>query len=191
VGVAADVAEVGVAVVAQQLALPHRAEQGAVGQERLDPGVAQGREHDLDGVHERLDVLRGPRVEGDDAAPGLVQAERLPVAVDDLDPPGAGAERHRVVEDLLPGLVHDHGEPGGPVEELLQGARPGHPPAVPDPAADPATDPAAVAVQPERVDPPSVDQHVHHGLPRCAGRDAVGVDGHGTHSAQETHGPRL
>ena len=186
VGMAAHVAEVGVAVVAEQLALAHRAEQGPVGQEGLDPGVVQCREHDLDGVHQRLDIGGATGVEGDDATPGLVEAERLPVAVEDLDPPGARAEGHLLVEDLLPRLVHDHREPGGSVEELLQGARPGHPPA----AADPAPGTAAVAVQPERVDPPPFDQHVHHGLPRCPRRDAVGVDGHVTH-AQETHGRRL
>ena len=90
VGVLADVAEVGVAVVADQLAAAHRAEQRAVRRERVDAGGAQRLEHLLDGVQQRRDVLVAAGVEGLGEAVALVEAERPALGVDDRDP---GARR--------------------------------------------------------------------------------------------------
>ena len=55
----ADVAEVGVAVVADEVLLADRAEQRAVRRERVDAGVVQRREHLLGRVEQRLRRARG------------------------------------------------------------------------------------------------------------------------------------
>ena len=80
VGVVADVAEVGVAVVTDQLAAADRAEQRAVGRERVDAGLAQRVEHLLDRVQQRRHVLGAAGVEGLRRARCLVDAERAALA---------------------------------------------------------------------------------------------------------------
>ena len=76
VGVPADVAEVDVVVVADEVLLADGAEQGAVRRERVHPGLVQGRQHLLGRVEQRLDVLGVAGVEDGGDPVGLVDAER-------------------------------------------------------------------------------------------------------------------
>ena len=69
-GVAADVGDVGVAVVADHPAVAVGAEQRALGQERLDADVREGPDHLVDRVEQRLELLAAAGVEGDDPASG-------------------------------------------------------------------------------------------------------------------------
>ena len=82
----ADVAEVDVAVVADEAPLAHRPEQRAVRRERLHPGLLQRPQHLLHRVQQRGDLLVVTGVEGLGEPVGLVDAERPARGVDDGDP---------------------------------------------------------------------------------------------------------
>ena len=128
VGVVADVGEVGVAVVADHRTVTVGTQQGAVGEEGLDADVTQRGDHLGRGVQQRLQLLAAAGVEGDDPAQVLVEADRLAVPVDDLDPALAAAQGHLPVEDLLTGPGHHHLDVRGAVEELAQRLGPGEEP---------------------------------------------------------------
>ena len=124
VRVPADVAEVDVVVVPDEVLLADGAEQGAVRRERLHPGVVERREHLLGRVEQRLDVLVVAGVEHGGDPVGLVDAERPSVGVDDGDPVVLVAEAHLLVVRHGAGDVLDHREPGGALQEALEHRRP-------------------------------------------------------------------
>ena len=170
VGVLADVAEVGVAVVPDQLPLAHRAEQGAVGREGVDARLPQRAEHLLDRVEQRLDVLRAAGVEGLREAQGLVDAQRQPAVVDDGDPAVSLAEPHLLVEHDGAADVLDEPQLRRTVQEAAQRGRPAHD--------VPAAGRLAVALQPERPDPATVEEHVEDDLGARVRAHPLVVDAH-------------
>ena len=124
-GVLADVAEVGVAVVPDQLPSAHRAEQRAVGREGVDPGLLQRAEHLLDRVEQRLHVLGAAGVEGLREPQGLVDAQRQATVVDHGDPLLTFPEPDLLVEhDGAAHVLHET-EPRRTVQEAAQRRRPG------------------------------------------------------------------
>ncbi len=72
----ADVAEVHVVVVADEVLLADGPEQGAVRRERLHPGLVQSGQHLLGGVQQRLGLLGVAGVEHGGDPVGLVDAQR-------------------------------------------------------------------------------------------------------------------
>ena len=92
--VLADVGDVGVAVVAEDAALAHGPEQGAVADERTRPCSRDGLQHRDRRRDQRRDVAGAARLEGRHQPPGLVDAERDALVVDDADPL-LGASRRR------------------------------------------------------------------------------------------------
>ena len=170
VGVLADVAEVGVAVVPDQVSLADRAEQGAVGRERVDAGLLQGAEHLLDRVQQGLHVLRAAGVEGLREAQRLVDPERQPALVDDGDPLVTVAEVHLLVVHDRAAHVLDDAQLRRPVQEPTQGRRPRHDVR--------AAARLTVAPQPERPDPAAVEEHVEDDLVLGPRPHPVVVDAH-------------
>ena len=104
-GVPADVAEVGVAVVADQGTVAVRPEERAVRRERLDAGPAERGDHRLDRVEEGRHLLGAAGVEGHLHPTGLVDAQLDAAGVDDVDPLGGAAEGQLLVEEVVTGDV--------------------------------------------------------------------------------------
>ncbi len=183
----AEVAQVGVAVVAQQRAAAHRPEQGAVGQEGLNATLVQGAQDVADGPHQRLHVLLAAHVEGLDATQRLVQRDRSSVGGLDRDAARAASEPHAGVEHRLRGVVDGDGDLRGAVEEAAQRLGPRH--QVAPPAA------LAVSVQPERPHASSVEKHVEDRLGPASREDTVVVDADVSDrprpQPRPQHGPRV
>ena len=164
----AQVGHVRVAVVTDDVTIAHRAEEAAEREEGIEPALlAQVAQDPFDGVQD----VRGHRVVGAGEHPlqvsGLVDGDRVPVGVHDVDRVRAGAERDPLLEHGLAATVPDQAHLGHPVEVRLQDRGP----------ADPSdAEPGALALRVEGPDPFAAEPDVDDVLE--AGGDADAVAAH-------------